>query len=324
MTNQEKALVGYFQSWSEINSSDPAKLQLANLASYVNWVVVSFMKPDSTYKGNYDLSDTGLFTHPMGASPDSGKVIRDAIALLKQKNPKTKVLVSIGGDYYQNFAQLNPSAIAAVVKDFGFDGVDIDYLPNDKEANCSVKNGVVSCGSDSEYRRIVRELRKALPRPTILTLTGWSVGAYGEDKWKNAQPANGPWMGLLLDLMRSPEAADLDQLHVTSYNGGLTYNPKEALDAYQHYFKGRIVMAVHVPPEAWPSEASIRHVYTLPKVRELAQAVVKQNAAGIMIWSLQRQIDQTPSEDYPDAQMMAREICRVLSLGNCEQPLFSH
>ncbi len=306
--NSSKIFVGYFQSWSEKWGSEPNQLQLANLPSYVNMVIVSFIKPDATYSGNLNLANTGL-----QFSAD-GSVVKGAIALLKQRNPNTKVLVAVGGASYKNFANLNTGAIASVVKDFGFDGVDIDYEP-DETAKCSSVNGKVSCTSDAEYRQIVNEIRQALPRPYLVTLAAWSIGAYGEGQWASSQP-QGALIGLLLNLLQSPDADKIDQLNVMSYDASPAYNPQEALAAYQNYFKGKIVMGVEVPPEAWGG-----HVYTLPEVRNLCNAVRQTNAAGMMLWSLQKQPNGTPSDSNPSAQMIAKEICQQLSLGNCEQPL---
>ncbi|MEH2433027.1 MAG: glycoside hydrolase family 18 protein [Nostoc sp.] len=309
MADNNKTLVAYFQSWSEKWSDDPKKLQLANIAPYVNMVIVSFLKPDATYEGGNKLSGTGL-----DFSVD-GVVVKDAIAYLKSKNPNTKVLVAVGGATYQNFAALNTKAIADVVKDFGFDGVDIDYEPFNN-GQCSSTNGQVTCTTDDEYRRIVNEIRQALPRPYLVTVAAWSVGAYGEGQWTDAKP-KAALTGLLLNLLRSPEAGYIDQLNVMSYDASPEYDPKVALTAYQNYFKGNIVMGVEVPPEGWGG-----HVYTIPEVRNLAQAVVDSNAAGMMLWSLQKQPEGTPTDTSPNAQIMAQAICQTLSLGNCEQPLF--
>ena len=108
-------------------------------------------------------------------------VVKDAIAYLKSKNPSTKVLVAVGGATYQNFAALNTKAIADVVKDFGFDGVDIDYEPFNN-GQCSSSNGQVTCTTDAEYRRIVNEIRQALPRPYLVTVAAWSIGAWKKPK----------------------------------------------------------------------------------------------------------------------------------------------
>lgn len=308
MADNDKTLVAYFQSWSDKWSDDPKKLQLANIAPYVNMVIVSFMKPDATYEGGNKLAGTGL-----DFSAD-GLVVKDAIAHLKSKHPDTKVLVAVGGATYQNFAALNTKAIADVVKDFGFDGVDIDYEPSNN-GQCSSTNGQVTCTTDEEFRRIVNEIRQAVPRPYLVTVAAWSVGAYGEGEWADATP-KAALTGLLLNLLRSPEAEYIDQLNVMSYDASPEYDPKVALAAYQNYFKGKIVMGVEVPPEAWGG-----HVYTIPEVRGLAQAVVDSNAAGMMLWSLQKQPNEVPSETNPDAQMMAQAVCETLSLGDCQLPL---
>ncbi|MBW4584834.1 glycosyl hydrolase family 18 protein [Aetokthonos hydrillicola Thurmond2011] len=308
--NSEKTFVGYYQSWSEPWTSSPRQMQLANIAPYVNKVIVSFMQPDASYKkGSYNFTGTGL-----QFSLD-GKVVKDAIALLKERNRNTKVLVAVGGQTYTNFAQINPQTIANIVKDFGFDGVDVDYESN--SVKCSSSNGQVSCTSDAEFRRVVRQIRQVLPKPYLVTAAVWSIGAYGEGKWTNAQP-QGEKTGMTLNLLRSPESKMIDQLLVMSYDAGITYNPQEALAAYQNYFKGKVVMGVQVPPEAWGG-----NVYTLAKVRNLAQTVVDKNAAGLMLWSLQKKPEGISSDDNPTAEMIAKTACQVLLLDNCQQPLFS-
>lgn len=306
----EKTLVGYYQTWSEQWTSSPQQMQLANIAPYVNMVIVSFMQPDASYnRGSYNFTGTGL------QFAADGKVVKDAVTLLKKRNPKTKVLVAVGGQSYTNFAQLNPKAITDIVKDFGFDGVDVDYEPTN--AKCSLSDGKISCTSDAEFRRIVRQIRQVLPKRYLVTAAVWSIGAYGEGQWANAQP-QGEKTGMTLNLLRSPESKMIDQLHIMSYDAGTTYNPQEALTAYQNYFKGKIVMGVEVPPEGWGG-----NVYTLTKVSNLAQVVVDYNATGLMLWSLQKQPEGTPSDDNPTAEMIAKIACQVFTLSNCQQPLFS-
>ncbi len=313
-----KVLVGYFASWSP-----GAELQLANVAAYVNMVIVSFMKPNAAYtKGSYELGKkdelTGLEFNV------EGELIKNAIALLKQKNPNTKVLISIGGDTYSAFGyfeNLNSQAIADVVEDFGFDGVDICFEPY-RQAQCSTDaQGHIRCTTDELFRTTVSKVRQVLPRPYLLTLSAWSIGAYGEGQWVNSKPRLG-LTGLNLGLLRSSEAQLIDQLNVMSYSAGSEYDPKETLAAYQHYFRGKITMGVHVPPEPWAPDGVEKYVYTIPKVRELTQAVQNQNAAGMMLWYLQATQD-APSDENPNPEMMAKAICQLLLLGDCNQPLFS-
>ncbi len=54
-------------------------------------------------------------------------VVKGAIALLKRHNPRTRVLVSVGGATYTAWDRLNATAIASFVRQFGLDGVDVDY-----------------------------------------------------------------------------------------------------------------------------------------------------------------------------------------------------
>jgi chitinase len=130
------------------------------------------MLPDTTYPGGLTWEGTGL-----SFSADPG-VIKGAIALLKQRNPATKVLIAVGGATYPNWGQLDVAAITRFVEDWGLDGVDIDF---EAEAGCSKgTDGKVKCHSDADYISAIQLLRAALPRPYILTTAAWSIGAYGE------------------------------------------------------------------------------------------------------------------------------------------------
>lgn len=65
--------------------SKPEDSALAKLPSYVTHAILSFMYPDTSYSSGTSLTGTGL-----DFSSD-GSVVKAAIALLKQRNPKTKV-----------------------------------------------------------------------------------------------------------------------------------------------------------------------------------------------------------------------------------------
>lgn len=324
-TGSTKLLVGYFESWSDWRTENGVQLKLSNLSSYVNMAIVSFMMPNATYeKGSYELGSKDRGTG-LTFSVD-GKAVKADIDLLRRKNPGTKILISVGGDSYsqaEHFQNINPQAIVDVVEDFGLDGVDICLEPY-RYAQCSRdSSGKMSCNTDQLFRDVVSKVRQALPRPYILTLAAWSIGAYGEDQWVNSQPTGLPTVGLQLNLLRSPEAALIDQLNVMSYSGGKNYDPKETLAAYQNYFQGKIAMGVHVPPEPWPPEDAEKYIYSIPKVRELTKAVLKNNADGIMLWSLQYPPSKNaPTAQDPNAEMIAQEVCKMLSLGDSEAPLF--
>lgn len=125
------------------------------------------------------------------------------------------MLISVGGATYASFAGYTPDRIAASVKDFGLDGVDVDYEPS--SATCALGgDGRVHCPSDQELIDVVRAFRQALPRPYWGTIASWSVGAYGEGKWQSAPPASG-YAGISLALFRAAGDA-LDLVNVMSYD----------------------------------------------------------------------------------------------------------
>lgn len=70
------------QGLAELVLSSPAAPQ----------VYLSFMAPDATYSGGTTWAGTGI-----QFSSDAA-VVKGAIALLKQRNPATKVLVAVGGE----------------------------------------------------------------------------------------------------------------------------------------------------------------------------------------------------------------------------------
>ncbi len=105
-----------FANWA----GSPEKHSLANIPSYINVVIVSFLKPDCTYvKGSYQLpmDQTGL------QFSSESHVVKGAIELLKARQPNTRILIAVGGATYTNYAAVNVQCIKDIVDDFGFDGV---------------------------------------------------------------------------------------------------------------------------------------------------------------------------------------------------------
>jgi chitinase len=297
-----KVLVGYYQSWSDSWKATGAETVLANLPSYMNVVNLSFVMPDTTYvAGSLNLRGTTFLDVPY-----DGPTLKDAIASLHQRQPNTKVMVSVGGATLYNWGSFHPQAIVSLVEDFGFDGVDLDYEP--ATPNCMSAGGTVSCPSDAEFVSVIKAMRAALPRPKWLSIAAWSVGAYGEGNWATAQPTGSAYTGIALAVLKDAQAsAALDLINVMSYDASPAYDPVQALAAYQHYFKGAIAMGVEVPPEAWGG-----HVYTMPEIDRLADAVNTSGGAGLMLWSIQK-----PG----GAQSFVTEMCSKLSLSNCSAPL---
>jgi chitinase len=298
------SFVGYFQSWSDPWSATPAVNNLANIPSYVNYVILSFMRPDSTYTGGVTFAGTGL-----DFSSDAA-VIKAAIALLKSRNPNTKVLVAVGGATYTSFNNLNAAAVAQFVNAFGLDGVDLDYEPTNP--NCSNFGPNLSCTTDTEYINSVKALRTALPRPLLLTTAAWSTGAYGQGDWIGAQPA-GQYSGVAVNMLKSVGNM-LDTVNIMAYDAGITYDPKQAFLAYASlYDASKLTIGLEVAPEAWGG-----HVISLPEVTDLTTFLKNQNGAGMMMWSLQKQAGTGPT-----GQAIASTACLVLGSSQCSCPLLS-
>lgn len=304
-----KLFTAYFQSWSDRWSSTGEGTDLANLPAYINVVILSFVKPDMVYKGGLNFRTTGLeFSY-------EGEVLKEAIELLRERNPHTRILVSVGGATYTNWRQLNADGIAKLVNDFKLDGIDIDYEPSDG-FKCSInEDGLMQCNTDDEYVEIIEKLREVLPRPYTISAAPWSVGAYGEGKWKDSKPEDNGATGMMIRVL--DRAGDkLDMINIMGYNAGDSYNPTESLEAYANYFKGDVVLGAMVPPEDLGS-----HVWSLTDIRKVAGYIKDSSAAGMMLWSIHRKALNS-SEEFPDNQMMAREIAKELGLQNYDDPLF--
>jgi chitinase len=293
-----KLFVGYYQTWSDSWKANGADTALAKLPAYVNVVNISFAQPNMTYvAGSLSLGGTGI------GVPYDGPTLKAAVAALHQKNPGTRVMLSVGGATFPSFGSFNPGAVAAFVKDFGLDGVDVDYEP--ESPSCTSVGGQVTCPSDAEYVSVVKSMRAALPSPYWISIAAFSVGAYGEGAWANAPPSSS-YMGISLAVLEQAGSA-LDLVNVMSYDAGPSFNPVQALHAYQHVYSGRIAMGIEVPPEAWGG-----HVTTVAEIHTLADAVNASNAAGLMLWSIQK-----PGP----AQQFATEMCLELNLGGCSAPM---
>ncbi len=294
-----KLFVGYYQTWSDSWKANGADTVLAKLPSYVNVVNISFAQPGMNYvAGSMSLGGTGI------GVPYDGPTLKDAITALHQKNPGTKVMLSVGGATFPNFGSFNAPVIASFVKDFGLDGVDIDYEP--ANPSCTAPGGTVTCPSDAEYVSVVKSMRAALPSPHWISIAAWSVGAYGEGAWASAPPSSA-FAGISLAVLKQASSS-LDLVNVMSYDASPAFDPVQALHAYQHYFTGRIAMGIEVPPEAWGG-----HLETVAEIDTLASAVNGTGAAGLMLWSIQK-----PGP----AQQFATEMCSKLGLAGCSTPMF--
>lgn len=301
--NNGAQYVGFFQSWSDPYTEIPQSSQIANLPPYVTQVAIAFFKPDATYSGGMTWEGTGL----LFSSPAA--VIRDAIALLKEKNAGTKVLLSIGGATYDNWIQYNPVSAALFVREFGLDGIDVDFEP--RNSNCQQNpGGTISCATDSLFIDIISKTKAALPPDAYLSASVYNVGAYGEGAYSDALPQGG-YTGVSINMLKSVGYM-LSSINIMAYDAGDLYNPKLAYEAYSTYYSGPMQMGLQVPKDAWGG-----HSLTSIEVIDLSTFVKNVGGSGMMLWSLQK-----PSDGGPTAQDISREVCIIFGLPECLLPLF--
>jgi hypothetical protein len=272
-TGEARPLLVYHLSWTERPSVRPDHLDLARLPGSIDVVALAFARPDAEYAGDLaaPLAGSGL------EYPVTGLVLRQAVADLHRRNPGQKVILSIGGATYTAWDRLSVAAIALLVRDLGLDGVDLDIEPADPGCRRDAHERI-SCASDSIWRDSIRRLRGAMPRPMLLAMTGWSVGAYGEGAWREATPTS-PWTGVMLGVLRSPEAALVDMLSIMAYDTGPEYDAMQAFSAYRAVWAGPLLVGVSLEAAALLPAAE-----RLVGPRHLMQRAAAEPAGGIMMY----------------------------------------
>jgi len=299
-------IVGYFPLGIEAATSDPSATALARIPAYVNIVNLAFMRPNAVYNGNLDISQTGLNYAP------GGDVLKAAISALRRANRGTKVLISVGGWDYSNWTSFDEFALARLITDFSLDGVDIDY--ERRGANCSWGSGGHACATDKEFTSIIQRVRAVMPKPKLVTVTGFNVGAYGNGPFGDETPQD-EFTGFNINPLLNAGSL-VDWVNIMSYDGGSNYDPKIAFQAYRRIYNGPLVLGMEVSPEGAPG-----HNLTLSEVSEWSEYQRKNGGAGIMLWHLYKQPDGTPSPSNPNSSMVLQTACPILGMSDCDQPL---
>lgn len=211
----------YYPTWNAPWVSKVQDLDLANIGTKypgLNWVFISFAKPDMVYrKGQNTFQGTGL-----DFSMDF-QIVKEAIALLRSRN--ICVMLSVGGaTYWSSQKQLNTVDIANLVSDLGCNGVDVDY-----EAP----------GDGKILTEAIKMVRKDLPKECYVSMAAWSTGAYDSD---------GHYSGSAIDACKN---APLDLVNIMAYDAGESYSPKQAWLAYKKIFSGALMMGFEVGQQGW-------------------------------------------------------------------------
>ena len=304
-----RPFLAYLASWSEVATDKPDDTVLARLPGYLSHVALGFVKPDLVYSGDLDLSRTGL------GLPYPGTVLKGAIARLKARHPDTKVLLAVGGWGFFGWDARNFEALARLVRDLGADGVDLDYETAD--SGCArTPDGRIACRDDARSIAVLKDLRAALPRPLVVTLAGWSVGAYGEGRFAASEPRFGPFVGMMRAMLKSPAAQGLDLVSVMSYDAGPAYRPEEAFRAYRSLWSGPLALGIQV----MPSESGGPRFTVDRTVRLLTQAMADPKA-GAMLYGIGLVPPGPPGPDNPDYRSLALAICVTLGLSGCDETM---
>lgn len=303
----DNPVVAYLASWYEPEAARGAQTTLARLHPAIDLLILGFARPDAIYPPDGELRGSGLeFRFPTA-------VLRQGIRLAKARNPRLKVLLAVGGANYRRWDRLDVAALARLVGELGADGIDLDYEPG--EPGCDRRDGRIACRSDASWRDLVGRFRAVLPRPHLLTVPGWSVGAYGEGRWTQSRPGS-PWTGSMLTLLRSPEAAQIDLVSIMAYDAGPSFDPVEAYAAYRHYWKGPLALGFQVMPSAVPGPRT-----TLDAVdRQIAGIRALDPRAGAMLYALNETPPGSVGPDNPDAPLLLQQICRSFGRASCGRP----
>ncbi|HEY9542410.1 glycoside hydrolase family 18 protein [Prevotella sp.] len=155
---QEKIVVAYVCSWTDLRLPDP------QLMTHINY---AFGHVNKTFDG-CDVQNPEFLKRVVG---------------LKKLKPELKIQLSVGGWTSGNFSEMAANAkwrmafakdCGRIVREFGLDGIDIDWeYPTSNEA------GISSSPDDTKnFTLLMRDLRKVLGKGKLLTAATIADGKY--------------------------------------------------------------------------------------------------------------------------------------------------
>lgn len=308
----EPIVLGYFPSWSETWTTTDQNSILREVPSFVNYVFLSFAKPDLDYvQGSYDISQTGLNV------PYDGCTLKESVSALSDKG--IGVILSIGGETYWGdpnlYDNIDYQMIKDLVDDMGFAGIDWDYEPNGSFADIGNPTNV------QHFIDFITNSRALMPATEgyLIACAPAGAGALGgvvnddfaspygfanrnaltgenDDNLYNGTVAtNGiNLFGFSATGHMIPVFAavgdDIDIVAFQGYNTGGSLNRTIMYDAYAHYAEihgFNVAAGVHFPEEPWGPF----YTYTPEAVGEVADHIESHpiragSNDGLMIWQL--------------------------------------
>ncbi len=306
-----RVVIGYFPSWSEDWATTNQNSKLREIPPFVNYVFLSFAKPNLTYtKGSYDLTTTGIQT------PYDGCALKESVSALAKKG--IKVILSIGGETFWNDASaynINYQAIKDLVDDIGFVGIDWDYEPDGSFS------GIGNAQNVQHFIDFFNNSRALMPKSKgyILACAPSGVGALGgqtnddpsspykyanrnsltgesdANLYNSAAACNGINLfgfsatGHMIPVIKSV-GDKIDIIAYQGYNCGASTNRKIMYEAFAYYAEqyGFVVAAgVHYPNEPWGPYYEYTHQNVASLSAHISQFPSRtDNMDGIMIWQL--------------------------------------
>ncbi len=321
--SNQPVVVGYFPSWSENWTSANQNSKLREIPNFVNYVFLSFAKPNLRYtSGSYDISNTGIQT------PYDGCTLKESVAALKNKG--VNVILSLGGETYWGTSDaydIDYQQIKNLVDDMGFVGIDWDFEPNGSFANIGNTENV------QHFVDFFTNSRNLMPRSEgyILACAPSGVGALGgqmnddpnspfafanrntltgEDDtnhYVGSAVTNGINLfgfsatGHMIPVFKSV-GDKIDLVAYQGYNAGGSANRTIMYDAFAYYaeqYNFLVAAGVHYPNEPWGPY----YEYTPTNVASLSQHIAQHpdridNNDGVMIWQLLLQNSSLNSSAY--------------------------
>lgn len=261
---------GWYESWADWDQSK-VSFTASALTPLYDVVLIAFAQPDCSYvKGQKSWIGTGIQFSGFNPFSTVQQVIKDI------KAAGSKVILSVGGQTYNNWAQFNLVALDALVTDLGCDGLELDFeLTKSQKDLLSTITG------------------QCVAKPWETWIAAFSVGAYDGSQ----SPAGSEWEGVNLPAIKA-HGSKIAGINIMAYNAGPTYNPLVAYDAFRKWCPStQINIAWMVPPEDWGGTA-----VTLTEVRNVAKALVdKKQPAGMCVWTIQRNTSSTTGKVIMEA-----------------------
>lgn len=305
-------VLGYFPSWSETWTTTNQNSKLREIPPYVNFVFLSFAKPDLTYvQGSYDISNTGIEV------PYDGCTLKESVSALKAKG--VNVILSIGGETFWTssniYSNINYQQIKDLVDDMGFVGIDWDFEPNGSFAN------IGDAANVQHFIDFFTNSRALMPKSAgyVLACAPAGVGALGgqvnndasspfsfsnrnsvtgetdANLYNGTAQTNGINLfgfsstGHMIPVIQAV-GNDIDLIAFQGYNTGGSTNRSIMYDAYAYYaetYGFKVAAGVHFPNEPWGPY----YTYTHTNVASLSDHIKNYPSRvgdndGIMIWQM--------------------------------------